>query len=159
MSPGTNPSLVRLDWKAYWESFQSAHGGNPIPWRKRLLFADGWSYARKDHAGPEWPPPADPEELRQVQTFYWRARLAIVTRERDGLRNTLEQLKALQSARSVPLQQVLQHWDAEGKGVLERIPVNLGALAERLGWLEGDVQYCEGQLEGLGVSSVNKEQP
>lgn len=143
--------LVRLDWRAYFKEFCELHGRDPVSYRGRLLFPDGWTYSSSDYAGPEWPPPDDPAELLAVQSSYWRRRRGIVRRERDELRLAVQSLAEMQRCKSVPLQQVVQMRDSEtNQRVTSRKPLDLDGLKARLAWLEEDVAECDRHLAELG---------
>lgn len=142
---------VRLDWRAYFKEFCDLHGRDPVPYRGRLLFPDGWTYSSTDYAGPEWPPPDDPAELLAVQSSYWRRRRGIVRRECVTLQLAVQSLAEMQGCKSVPLQQVVQIRDSEtNKLVTSRRPLDLEALKGRLTWLEEDVAECNRHLAELG---------
>lgn len=145
---------VSLDWAAYWDAFQQAHGGNPIPFKGRFLFADGWTYGTKSHSGPEWPPPDDPVELRELQRAYWAARRGIVDAERHELSQRIEHLIEMQSVRTVPLQQAVRIRNEDGSVETIRGPLDLDAMLSRLGFLEDDVKFCDSKLEELTRTEV-----
>jgi hypothetical protein len=104
---------VKLDWKEYYKKFSELHGGFPIIYKGRQLFADGWTYSATDYAGPEWEPPKDGKVLATMQKVYWytrwnRARneLAVIIARANSMRN-------LQDLKSAPLQQVVVDRDPE----------------------------------------------
>jgi hypothetical protein len=155
----TSPVQVRLDWRAYWQRFKEVHGNDPVPFKGRLLFPDGWTYSNSSHAGPEWPPPDDPEELRKLLLAYWLIRRKVCLNERDHLFNLIQQLKESQRQRSAPLQQRLV-MTLEGEDGKQRKkfsfgdvnPEQLEAEGGRLWWLRQDVQDCESRIEELKLS-------
>jgi hypothetical protein len=95
---------VELDWIAYYREFDARHGGDPVQFRGRLLWRDGWTYASTDHAGPEWAPPQDPKELKAFQLAYWSKRKAALTQQLRSLEDDVANLKETQRVRPVPLQ-------------------------------------------------------
>lgn len=142
---------VTLDWKAYFKAFEEEHGKNPVVFEGRLLFSDGWTYSASDHAGPEWPPPADEAELRRLQVAYWRKRKQIVSSELVRLRHDIDGLRHMQSVKSIPLRQVVRYFDSDAKKrVTERQQLDLAGLESRLRWLEADAADCEAKLTELG---------
>lgn len=103
---------LRVDWRAYWHAFMAEHG-EPEEWSGRCWFPDGWSYSAFDHRGPEWPPPVDPEELRQVQIKYWTQRRAFAARRFERLRIEIENVLSLVEAKPGLLRAV----EVDGKEV------------------------------------------
>lgn len=95
---------VRLDWREYFLRFCQVHG-EPITIGSRLLFPDGWQYASTQYQGPEFAPPDDPDQLRELQLTYWRNRRTILAREYQRIKDVIDNLKTSQNSRSVPLQQ------------------------------------------------------
>lgn len=150
-------SQVQLDWRAYFMLFCEHHGGSPIHFGGRLLFADGWSYSSTDYAGPEWMPPTDPLELRELMRAYWMRRKAIVFNEARELRQEVIGLQEMQSVRKVPLQHATTNFDQEtGKLSMTRGDLDLTDMIGRLSWLEEDVVECGNrlkELEDVGVQA------
>jgi|SRR6185312_13190302 len=139
-----------LDWDAYFEEFKAQHGGDPVRFKGRLLFQDGWTYSGRDKAGPEWPPPTKQEELDRLKVSYWLTRLRIVQTEYNWLHETLYQLEQLQRIRSIPLMQSLISLDeATGQHRRESKPLDLDAQKSRLDWLAQDILDCQTELRRL----------
>lgn len=134
-----------LDWRAYFAKFCDLHGGranSPVEHNGKLLFMDGWTYSNIDHAGPEWPPPDDPTELRLLQIAYWQRRKVIVRSLAQRTRETIEKFQQLTAGRSAPL------------AFEDRMPPEekLTYLKGRLKWLEDDFVLCSAQLKELGAT-------
>lgn len=140
---------VTLDWREYFRVFSEAHGGNPVIWKGRQLWQDGWQYSATDYAGPEWPAPTDKAELKLLQRAYWSERKKIVEEQLKEVRQELDRLKQAQCGRSVPLQQIVISTDAEGNRTASRDHLDLGPLVEREDWLAKDVVDCRVRLEAL----------
>ena len=73
---------------SYLEAFCWEHGA-PVPHAEdtsRLLFSDGWTFDALDPAGPAYPPPSDPMEVKRLRRLYYETRAAVVAREADYLR-------------------------------------------------------------------------
>ena len=142
---------VKLDWRAYFRAFCDSHG-EPVQHEGRWLFPDGWTYALKDWAGPEWPP--DLDRLPFLQRAYWRARRGIVKVELDHLKGRLNWLKGMAAAKSVPLKQRVtyrsENDDGEPVMVSEVKDLDLGAMEERAGWLAENLAECDANLKELG---------
>ena len=107
-------SSVQLDWRAYYYRFVEEHG-QPVPWKNRLLFPDGWTYSNVDYTGPEYPPPTDPEDLLALRVYYWGRKIVELEKKLRKARNEMEALRRLQQQRSVPLQCPVVYWDDDGK--------------------------------------------
>lgn len=153
MDDAPQPLNVELDWRAYFQDFCAFHGGDPVPWRGKLLFRDGWSYAANDHKGPEWPPPSDPAELRAAQRFWWEYRLRLIRHELRELRLTHRNVKEQQAGRTVPLRQVARivTRDEGGQRRIEEVrgPVDLSVTEARMVILNSAQLEAEGVLESL----------
>jgi hypothetical protein len=107
IQPALPQLKLKLDWKAYYNQFSEKHGGTPIIYKGKQLFADGWTYSSTDYAGPEWPPSNDSKELHTMQLVYWYTRWNRAKNELMLLRNRLDAMKGLQESKDVPLQQVV----------------------------------------------------
>jgi hypothetical protein len=157
LAPVLDPLHVQLDWPAYFKRFCQEHG-EPVQWRKGLLlFPDGWTYSSMDYAGPEWPPNTDERLLRKDKEAYWRIRLRIVRAEAVFLDKRLDGLKQWQTTKSVPLQQISQYLDSDNNRVVERVDLDLTALAGRLEWLWQDVKQCEEKIKELATNGNKNE--
>src|SRR5437899_1081050 len=77
-----------LDWKRWYLRFSEIHGGNPLQWRGRSLFPDGWRYSNSDYSGPELAPRYE-AEARELQLVYFRLRLNAVEIECADIRRQL----------------------------------------------------------------------
>lgn len=143
------PVRVRLDWRAYFAEFSRAHGDNPVEHEGRLLWQDGWRYSSISHEGPEYPPPADAEELRRLQRAYWQRRMELVEEQRGRLQRTMLDLEAGQSIRGVPLMHRVVGEDENGRLGLTVAPLKLEAFKARHDWLREDVAQCHRKLEEL----------
>lgn len=107
VQPALPQVRMQLDWQAYYKRFAGLHGGSPIVYKGRQLFADGWGYSATDYAGPEYPPPKDKTELAKLQKVYWYTRWNRAKNELLVLEQRYAALKGLQSDKSAPLQQVV----------------------------------------------------
>lgn len=135
---------VEIDWRRYFEDFCAAHGRFPLFWSGRLLFSDGWAYGATDHAGPEWPPPADPVERGRLRRLYWRLRRLAVARDLPAARLRVEQIEQLLATHSVVPQQRSVFYDEDKEGYrVHHQPVDLESARQRVAWLEADLRICE----------------
>lgn len=140
---------IVLDWPAYFKAFCAVHG-EPVEWKGRLIFPDGWAYSKTDYSGPEYPPPASAEELRQLLLHYWEKRYSMVSQEAQELKAQLDSLRKAQQVRSAPLQRVAYSGlDENGRSILERGKLDLEPLRARLEWLALDAVDCLKQIETL----------
>lgn len=147
------PQGIQIDWKAYYDRFDAHHGGYPVMYKGKLLWADGWTYSSTDHAGPEWPPPQDPKELKIYQTTYWAKRRAVLFNEVRRFRDDIQNLKETQRAKSVPLQRVhIKHGtNAEGLPIAtaEYRDLDFGELEEKLRYLTLELEEMDLKLKEL----------
>lgn len=145
---------IKLDWKAYFTEFCERHG-EPVRYKGRLLFDDGWMYSATDYAGPEWEPPADKATRLQLQQEYWQARYDMVMAEANGLRQELTNLTQLERVRQgAPLQQRVVKYKENDQGLavacgVETIGVDLEPLQSRLNWLESELENCDSKMADL----------
>ena len=148
---GKLPS-VRLDWEEYFRRFCLAHGGAkhpPLMRAGRLWFEDGWGYSATDHAGPEWPPPTDEDELVRVRRVYWKLRRSAVRRELLKSRLLLEELERLVASHDVLPVQAVATWEEDerhphgGRWHRQHREVDVGAMRSRVEWLREDLVICE----------------
>lgn len=146
-STGPIPQRITLDWRAYFISFCDRHG-EPVEWKGRLLFDDGWTYALTDYAGPEWGPPSDPGELDQTVTHYWIIKKGKLDRLLAKLIHDFDMLKKTISMHSLPLQQTVKV--SEGVGTQQKtVPLNLDGLEARIEWVREDLYKCDERLQEL----------
>ncbi len=147
------PFRVDLDWTAYYRRFREEHG-EPVLFRGRATFPDGWQYSATDARGPEYEPPKDPTALRALLVGYWSVRRSIVKKARDELRDLADSLEASQRRLSVPLQQRVTVLDDEtGRMVTRRFDVSPGEIRSgRLADLEHDLAECDRRLEQLNTT-------
>ena len=141
---------ITLDWNAYFKHFTELHG-EPVIWKNRLLFADGWTYNLRSKEGPEWPPPADDRELHQMQMSYWLKRLSLVQTEWNVLSDIIHGLRELQRRHHLPLQHRLVSYDEEqGRYITQTQTVDIHELENgRLAWLAQDIEDCQAKLREL----------
>ena len=144
------PEEVELDWAEYFRGFCRIHG-DPLTLDGRLVFPDGWSYSCTSHAGPEYPPPANPLDRALLQRTYWTLRKRINQVEAEELRKDVEALARLDAAKSAPLVQFYPFQGEDGKWKMGSRVVDLNAFLGRLRWLEDDVRLAEDELKKLNV--------
>lgn len=140
---------VRLDWKTYFEKFQEEHG-QPLEYKGRLLFADGWQYSASDYAGPEWPPPTDERALRLMQRTYWFIRRRLAANELYVLQGQYSGLRSLQGAKSIKLQNSFISVDHETKKLNKTVEdLDFAMFEGRIAWLEMDLRESDQHLNEL----------
>ena len=150
--------LVKVDWREYYRRFEQRHG-EPISWKGKLLFRDGWTHSSKDHAGPEWEPPDDPLVLHSMQTVYWQERLKLVTQEKDLLEHNQRGIEALQRGKSLPLVRRVKRWDEESQSMkVDREEVSPDMFKGRLDWLHADIAECIEHLEELKQTTETRSE-
>lgn len=143
---------VLVDWGAYWKKFQELHGGDPVSYKGRMLFRDGWTYSPRNVRGPEWPPPPELGQLISLVREYWNIRKNLVTVELTQLRHTMEGLRELQAVRSAPIQQMVRYFDKESKKLItECKDLDLTLFNGRIQWLEADLNDCVERLKEVGL--------
>lgn len=148
---------IQLDWRGYFYEFCRAHGNTPVPYpyhpplpSPRLLFSDGWTYSATDYKGPEYPPPTDPRELKELLLTYWITRYKVLNSESNNLRGSIVNLKALQSLKSAPLQQVSRHFDPDlGKLVQKKTTIDFDGMQIHLELLEQNLSEAEIKIREL----------
>lgn len=126
---------LTLDWPAYFRQFSETHMGTPVIYHGRQLFQDGWMYSASDYAGPEWPPPDDPMELKELIKAYWLIRVRKTRQVYKSLKENLDNLQAMQRARGVPLQAIVVYTDSENKRKTDRVPVDYAMLRQELAFV------------------------
>lgn len=135
------------DWKAYFINFCAINGGDPIEYNGRWLFRTGWTYAFKDHKGPEWPPPEDPKELRKLQVYYWNQREKQLVNIRKKLVTRYHSLKQFSKIKSIPLQVKTKVWnDFEERYVYDSVELNFRDLENEIRMITNEIEECYTQL-------------
>lgn len=138
----------RIDWKQYFQDFCELHGGFPMTVGERLAFADGWTYAKNDYRGPEWPPPEDPRELWELIRAYWKLRRRAVRFELFRARETHAGIEEAMRARSAPLTTYSQVVDEEtGRATVVRAPLSTDEVRHHIEWLEDDLRIADERLK------------
>jgi hypothetical protein len=152
LSGAVAPDRLRLDWRAYFRNFVETHG-EPIRADGRLLFRDGWGYSATSHAGPEFPPPSDPEQLQSLQRLYWTRQLAKLKDEQTGLANRIRGLAEWNARMSMPLQQRRIYEQEEGRGVIRKVgepeDLDLSGLNSNLADVTWLIEEAREELEKL----------
>lgn len=154
------PEEIELDWQGYFSSFVEAHG-EPVKFRGRLLFRDGWQYSATDYAGPEWRPPDDPKELAMMVAYYVGYRRKMLREELFDLQHFYNWLVQTQHQRDRPLLQLRVRTDENGSTKEESIPIDLEMIKARLDWLKEDIARCDNEMvvarETVNVGRSNRE--
>ena len=138
---------IRIDWRASFRAFSELHGGDPVTWKGRLLWRDGWGHSATDYRGPEFPPPSDPREAAKLRRRYWLIRLALAKRAEKALGYELEGFDELARSRSAPLFRRVVTRDDDGVARLGSAELDLSEGRERLAWLREQVEECVERLE------------
>ena len=157
---------VAVDWRAVWERFKEAHG-DPVPYKGRLLFPDGWTHAAADLRGPEFPPPwckscefgddgkvSQPcptceAEIDKLKLHYWLIRRKAVEAEVAHFIRIIAHARELKQSRSVPVEPYVATFDGESK-TWKRTPFEPEAWeAGRLQMLKDDLKDCTNIIEEL----------
>ncbi len=149
ITEGSSRTKVQIDWRGTYKNFKEQHGGDPVLYKGRLVFRDGWQHSASDYKGPEYSPPTDPAALNELKCAYWRTRLGVIREELYELQRRYNDLKQVQASRSGMLQQRYVTWDEEGKRSVEVGDLDFEAIKGRLDWLRSDVEQCEEQLRSL----------
>lgn len=136
---------VELDWKAYFIVFCEKHG-EPVKYKGRLLFRDGWGYSASEYEGPEFPPPASLMELDVLTEKYWTIRQKELGKLITALLHEKDQLHKFQSQRDVPIQRVTSVME-DGKKRRGYQAVDLRMLDQKIEWVEADLIECDEQLQ------------
>jgi hypothetical protein len=146
---------IKINWAATWARYKQEHGPNPIVYRGRLLFEDGYRHAINDPKGPEWPP-KDENEKRELQIIYWSHYQSIITATLQQLQSRLEVLKSFNSIRSSPIQHTVSSLDNKGQTITyaeDFDPIN-NPIHARIEQLKYELDLCNSKLEKL---NSNKE--
>lgn len=126
-----SPVRPELDWDAYFELFMQKHG-KAVPFgENRWLFKDGWSYSMLDTAGPEYPPPQDEYQLRELKRIWRDTYLQMLEFQLTELSRIIFDLEELQSVRSIPLQVGMLVIDEDNEYTEVNHPLNLDGLKAR----------------------------
>lgn len=145
--------MIRPDWKAYFREFCNKHGRHPVEIGNKLVFPDGWSYARNDYRGPEWPPPSVPEDLWRLKREYWKRRCAIIRKQRDALSAELENFAKQQLSRDATIQvngiETYTDDDGHEHARMVSVPVDWQTLKLKLQFLNEDLYQSEMELRTL----------
>jgi hypothetical protein len=147
------PALgVELDWDAYYLKFKEVHG-DPVLFKGRLLFGDGWTYSSSDTSGPEYPPNKDSKQRIKDQLVYWGIRKHKVKVELQLLQNVVAELKELQVTHSIPLQQKRITFDEDKKQhIIDATDVDVQSIElGRLFWLEQDLLLSQEKILELKI--------
>lgn len=154
IKPAPNPLLsssrgykVELDFKAYFLEFCKIHG-EPVEYKGRLLFSDGWMYSLTDYQGPEYHPPLDNRELDIFILNYWLLRRSYLTNLLLKYEHELKLLKDVQASHSLPLQQVVKIQD-EQRIRKHYKPLTLNNLEQRVEWVRKDLIECDVRLKEI----------
>lgn len=98
-----SPVRPELDWDAYFVAFMQKHG-KAVPYGNRWLFKDGWSYSMLDTAGPEYPPPSNEYQRRELRRIWRDTYLEMLEYQLTELTRMIFDLEELQGIRDIPLQ-------------------------------------------------------
>lgn len=160
LTNGYSSVMVTLDWETYFKEFCSAHGKYPVVYGKEdefLLFPDGWMYSATSYEGPEFQPPKDIGELLQLQLYYWGRRYRIIKREYNDLKNDLVNLESVAREKSLPLYQLNEYQNSEGKTVTESRKLDLTIMQRRIEWLDKDSKNCKTMID-IYAAKLKKQQ-
>lgn len=140
--------IIELDWRAYFMGFQAVHGGEPIYYEplKRLLFRDGWTYAL-DIRGPEWPPPSDPRQAKELIQEYWRLRRIIINTKLVGFKRTIADLEEIQKLRSAPIQRKVKTRDETGRIISQPDTLDFVSMQNTVEVLQSALDECDLNLD------------
>lgn len=123
----------------YFYNFCKMHG-DPVDDGKRLIFPDGWTYARTDYAGPEVPPPKDEQVLRALMLVYWTEKVKQARARRDEFVEQVRVLHETKNQRSAPI--AIEAWVPNSQGYLY-------PTAKEVDWtiLEKDLEFAQRRVE------------
>lgn len=141
---------IRINWKAYFDSFTAIHGGNPVNYKERLLFPDAWQYHRTNYSGPEFPAPSDPSELCRLQLAYWNICKQQITATLRKGETQLSHLKWVTETHSAPITILKREVDEE-TGKLRRVEdsLDLEQLEQELKFLDTELEECYSKINEL----------
>ena len=155
-SPLFSRGKIVYDWKAYFYSFCQVHG-EPVKYKGKLLFRDGWSYSSMAYEGPEYAPPTDNNELDLLILEYWKLRYAALTQQILKLQHERKKLQEFASTKSLRLQQVTTTVDEEGKRHKVPQDVNTDVFDLKIKWLQDDLRECVDRLKEIEEYHKRKE--
>jgi len=134
--------LLQLDWRAYFKQFCAEHGGTPLEHQGKLLFPDGWTYAKDSYAGPEFPPPENELAKERLIYRYYLKRLRILRQEHTILKRRIAMLEQEQINRSAPMQQTISYRGEGGKQIKETGPLDLVPMRSEVKLMQQDIMQC-----------------
>ena len=151
---------VRIDMNAYYETFKAAHGLPLEVQEGTLVFPDGWTYSAVWGDHWEKAPPKNKDDLRALLMGYWTMKRNMVRAERDRIWQEMENLKQLQSMRSLPLQMLVPEYDDEGKRVGKNRsgPVDFEVLEFKHRCMNEDLAEAEDRLKELAERTAHGEE-
>lgn len=138
---------VGLDWPAYYRKFKEMHGKYPVLYQGRLLFPDGWRHAMSCE-GPEYRPPENESECKQLIRRYWQIRKSQVVRELRTLQIVVDSLREFQACKSATLQRKSVVEDDKKIKRLVVVDLDFTDFDGRLTWLRDDIKECDEHLVG-----------
>lgn len=140
------PRAVEIDWRAYFKGLCDTLG-EPVPYRGKLLFANGLTYSATDFRGPEWAPPDDPAERNELDVAYWLIRRRMVSDELRRCQNELHELAMEVTGRHGELMMTQRLFDEEtGKLMVRAVPLDLETARLRIKDLQGEISVCDEEL-------------
>jgi hypothetical protein len=160
------PQVLRLSWKSYYEQFKLKHGQPVLYLNDKstfsnglLLFPDGWTYSTDGYAGPEYPPPENPEDLKRLQVAYWREKLGILKGLRLEAGTQLAGLRSIQDGKAMPLRYTKPRYDEEGRpSGVEEASVSFQDLGARIDQIDLDIEECEKKITGLSAGAIEEQE-
>ena len=145
-----SPLRPELDWDAYFESFMQKHG-KAVPYGQRWLFKDGWSYSMLDTSGPEYPPPKNEFQLRELKRVWRETYIQMLEFQLTELQAIVFDLEELQSIRNMPLQVATLSIGENDEYLVINNPLKLDGLKARADQLRRE-------LSDLHKSSIDEEE-
>jgi hypothetical protein len=138
----------RLSLVGYFRNFCETHG-QPVDDGVRLIFPDGWCYARRDYKGPEVAPPTEERELYKLLLIYWSIRLNAARVKHAKFTEALRVLHETSKQKSAPIS--IEAWEPNAGGYLRPTACNVDwqMLEYDLQSSAQDVRDCERELEKL----------
>lgn len=139
---------IQLDWQGYFRKFCAAHGGNPVTFKGRLLFRDGWQY-HMNHEGPEYPPPEEFRLLKSYKSAYWHTLRVLIRKELHEVGGQLTMLTTIQHRYSLPLQAVVTYRDEDGEQRQVRGDLETASLIKEFDFLRERLLECNRHIENF----------